>query len=276
LSKLLNVINYFFNTKFLTKNDNFHVSSYKNFFYKNNLINTNVTTLEGFKDFYQLYSFFKTKNIFNDTFLYIEKFFCLKDDFFNFFFLNSYVYRNFNTFVLLNVKSQTSIFCQYRNLIFVFFCFFKKLSNLSFSSSKFVNFKSLSHTFLNFKNVNLKTFLDNKTNDYLEKNSQYLNNTNRLIENLSNLKILDSKQVYFKDKFIKTLVSFNKDNYTILNTEQLDSSTTYSPKLVCTAHQKNLELSQLKKHAFMYLRKGKVFNKGRYSRNRQNYRTGVY
>jgi hypothetical protein len=32
----------------------------------------------------------------------------------------------------------------------------------------------------------------------------------------------------------------------------------------------------LNKYNILYLRKAKVFNKGRYSRNRQYYRTGVY
>jgi len=276
LSKLLNIINYFFNTKFLTKNNTFHIISYKNFFYKNNLIDSNSVALDNFKDFYQLYVFFKNKELFNKSFFYLENFFFLKDSFINFFFLNNFVNKNFNTFILLNSKSQTSAFCQSNNLIFVLFCFFKKVSNLNFTCSKFINFKSLSHTFLNFKNANLKTFLIYSNIDYLQKNSQYVNLNNKLLSTLSNLKILDSKQTYFKDRFINTLVSFNKDNYSILNTEKLDSNLIYSPKLFCSAHQKNLELIQLRKQAFMYLRKSKVFNKGRYSRNRQNYRTGVY
>jgi len=39
---------------------------------------------------------------------------------------------------------------------------------------------------------------------------------------------------------------------------------------------KYIDLSNVSQYNILYLRKPKVFNKGRYSRNRQYYRTGVY
>lgn len=39
---------------------------------------------------------------------------------------------------------------------------------------------------------------------------------------------------------------------------------------------KNINSSNFKMYSFQYLRKNRIFNKGRYSRNRQLYRTGVY
>jgi hypothetical protein len=39
---------------------------------------------------------------------------------------------------------------------------------------------------------------------------------------------------------------------------------------------KHIELSNIKTYSFFYIRKNRIFNKGRYSRNRQLYRTGVY
>jgi len=58
-----------------------------------------------------------------------------------------------------------------------------------------------------------------------------------------------------KGRFFVTLTNFNKKkNYLFLSTGMF------------------IQYFQYKKS----LRKNKVFNKGRYSRNRQNYRTGVY
>lgn len=39
---------------------------------------------------------------------------------------------------------------------------------------------------------------------------------------------------------------------------------------------KHIKLSNLNNYVFLYIRKNRIFNKGRYSRNRQLYRTGVY
>lgn len=39
---------------------------------------------------------------------------------------------------------------------------------------------------------------------------------------------------------------------------------------------KFINLRKLDYYLFLFLRKGKIFNKGRYSRNRQTYRTGFY
>lgn len=39
---------------------------------------------------------------------------------------------------------------------------------------------------------------------------------------------------------------------------------------------KSVSYKNIDKNLFQYIRKNKIFNKGRYSRNRQLYRTGVY
>lgn len=50
----------------------------------------------------------------------------------------------------------------------------------------------------------------------------------------------------------------------------------YAIKYNPTDVTKNLSLKRFKKYRILFLRKNKIFNKGRYSRNRQLYRTGVY
>ena len=49
-----------------------------------------------------------------------------------------------------------------------------------------------------------------------------------------------------------------------------------SPRFASTNIGKYLQTKSLGNLEFQYLRKNKVYNKGRYSRCRQNYRTGVY
>lgn len=43
-----------------------------------------------------------------------------------------------------------------------------------------------------------------------------------------------------------------------------------------TSTNKHINLNKLKEYCFFYIRKNRIFNKGRYSRNRQLYRTGFY
>ena len=57
---------------------------------------------------------------------------------------------------------------------------------------------------------------------------------------------------------------------------QTNSMLLLSPKFNTTSMGKFLQLDRLDCFEFQYLRKNKVYNKGRYSRCRQNYRTGVY
>ena len=65
------------------------------------------------------------------------------------------------------------------------------------------------------------------------------------------------------ENFLKNLVNFNKP---LLISPKYSSSSIN--KYVCVDNVENFE--------FQFLRKNKVYNKGRYSRCRQNYRTGVY
>ena len=63
--------------------------------------------------------------------------------------------------------------------------------------------------------------------------------------------------------FFKTSVTVNK-------------SLLLAPKLSSSSINKFFSIGGTNNFEFQYLRKNKVYNKGRYSRCRQNYRTGVY
>ena len=80
--------------------------------------------------------------------------------------------------------------------------------------------------------------------------------------------------------FLKTVGNFyvNKLSTEIftLTSVQTSKPLLIAPKFSSTSINKFLNVSQLDNFEFQFLRKNKVYNKGRYSRCRQNYRTGVY
>jgi hypothetical protein len=57
---------------------------------------------------------------------------------------------------------------------------------------------------------------------------------------------------------------------------QVDKPLLTTPKYASSSINKYLSLDSIQNFEFQFLRKNKVYNKGRYSRCRQNYRTGVY
>jgi len=87
-------------------------------------------------------------------------------------------------------------------------------------------------------------------------------------------------KLLYKYKYLG-LVIFKKFSF-YLNTERLLKNSVLTnkfltiPKFSSSSINKYINLNNLSEYQFFYLRKNKVYNKGRYSRNRQNYRTGVY
>lgn len=73
----------------------------------------------------------------------------------------------------------------------------------------------------------------------------------------------------FLSKNVFSIIILNKN---FLNKVNLNWITKFSP----SNFFKYVNISNLNNYSILYLRKNKVFNKGRYSRNRQYYRTGVY
>ena len=71
---------------------------------------------------------------------------------------------------------------------------------------------------------------------------------------------------FFKSSLVNILDTKVNINKTLLTV----------PKYSSSSINKLLDVNTLNDFEFQYLRKNKVYNKGRYSRCRQNYRTGVY
>ena len=85
---------------------------------------------------------------------------------------------------------------------------------------------------------------------------------------------------YSKAGFLITYNSFylirSKSENFIKGFLQLNKQILVSPKYSSSTINKYLSVSNVQDFEFQFLRKNKVYNKGRYSRCRQNYRTGVY
>ena len=75
------------------------------------------------------------------------------------------------------------------------------------------------------------------------------------------------------NNFYLIVVSLGNLKQTII---QINKPLIISPKFSSTSIAKYLKVDQCNDFEFQFLRKNKVYNKGRYSRCRQNYRTGVY
>lgn len=88
------------------------------------------------------------------------------------------------------------------------------------------------------------------------------------MQNYINLNFIKDIDIFYTirvktDTFNKKLVTFNKKLLLV-------------PKYSSSSISKIISLENSKNFEFQFLRKNKVYNKGRYSRCRQNYRTGVY
>lgn len=201
--------------------------------------------------FYDLNILFKQfkyiKNYNFIDFLIFQKFFFKK--YFNLY--SSFFYKNYNDFNSLK-------------LIFFFFYLYsinnKKLIiyNLNvFSDWYKYNFN------LNFvKNIEIKKVKLNLSQLKI-KFSKY----NKLF--LKNFK-QNYKNIYFLKLFAKDLkMRINKDWKTLLNKH-------YFVKFSDSSISKYISINSIKLYKFNYIRKNRIFNKSRYSRNRQLYRTGVY
>lgn len=138
---------------------------------------------------------------------------------------------------------------QSSNLLFTFHTNLSSTyNNLNIFWKKFSKLKR-PKTEENFSEFYLKTYLS-KLTVYSKLNLVLVSNTFFIVRCKT-------------ENLINSLVSFSKP---LLTTPKLSSSS--MNKFIDISNSKNLE--------FQFLRKNKVYNKGRYSRCRQNYRTGVY
>ena len=164
-------------------------------------------------------------------------------------FLTSYRLSNLSNINLLNYL--------------VFLKFFFSLYKVSQNNTKVI----FLYSFLFYRLYNIKQLLAKVTHTtdkvipfFLNKKQNMLYNLYSVIYALSPIKSVTEYNLYNKNTNYVNSVNIATNN----NTHGFELS---------QLEYINNELTQFE---IFFLRKNRVFNKGRYSRNRQNYRTGVY
>jgi hypothetical protein len=114
------------------------------------------------------------------------------------------------------------------------------------------------------------TFFSNKLN--LSNNHLLLFNLKRKLKYLSNTIV----RKYILQSFKKlTFIKYIQNNLITRIIKKIDV-VKWLIEYSTTTIEKFNDLNKIKQNTILFLRKNKIFNKGRYSRNRQYYRTGVY
>lgn len=161
--------------------------------------------------------------------------------------------------IKINIKNNnfdnSTVFCILNNKLLTSF------STYSFSLNYIINtvFNISTNNKVNMKKVNL-LFFSNKV---------ALLNSNLSV--LTNTKFNQSYLNYKKNLFVNS-------NMYVQVSEKLTNivNNTWVIKFSPSNFIKYIDHLNINTYSILYLRKAKVFNKGRYSRNRQYYRTGVY
>lgn len=178
--------------------------------------------------------------------------------FYNFFFNNEAYFNKF--FKKFNLGFNS-------NFLYLYFLYYLSKKNNLIKSGDFTFFFCMVF-FLN-KSFSLKTFKSYNLLDFFSKSqnlSVYVNNN--LKKNLNNKKNL------FNIKLNKV-----ENNYKVVNVLQFLNKTANIIKSSIVKFSSTSIVKYINNntdYSVYFLRKNKSFNKGRYSRNRQNYRTGVY
>lgn len=292
---LLNNVWYFF-LKIFKRNPDLKKSDFSNpsFVHKMWLVLFSIKQVNEVQSFRRKYfptvNFFHAKNDFISynfnlsTFYKINK--ILKD--FDFFKLKKFFHNEKKIFVILLFL----IFLKKNFFKFFSFRFYKTYSNINLIKPFFLFlYKS--------KKIKkqLKLFNLNKYEDWFVYNF----NSNRIVffkkgfdSNAVKLDSFKKKIDFYKYTYLSFAQKFNLPyhylthvfnfylNRTSLSLIKLNSffqkfnNTYYPVRFNESSSNKFIELNKINDFCFFFIRKNRIFNKGRYSRNRQTYRTGVY
>lgn len=226
----------------------------------NKIFKKKISKFSGltFKQHYKLYKFFENNFNINNT---------LNTDLnnkINYSILNYIVKSNYSNFINLDFKDLFTTLLLSRNSISN-----DTIKISTYNLLKFNDYISYSNSTSLEKNFNKNQLV--LKNDY---------NIIKFKHNLINYKsyfnfknILEFSNNYFYLKNFNKHLNFNvefKNNFF----ENLKK--TYSISFSATNIVKYISNSSIKNSVILYLRKNKIFNKSRYSRNRQTYRTGAY
>ena len=195
---------------------------------------------------------------------------------FNFFLFNFFLENNFYYFLTFKHFNDISK----RNFVKFNFLFLTILKNLK--HNVYVNHYDLNNfsDWYNFINDDLK-YVKTNTTPLFFKNNNY---ENIRFDSLNQSFLNSLNNVANFNKNLNAFVGDLVFNFKLLNNKlfNLNNNLSNSWKINFSESSTNkhisLENNFLKRsnYSFFFLRKSKIFNKGRYSRNRQTYRTGFY
>ena len=235
----------------------------------NNLSDYKLNNLLFFK---KIFIFFKKNNFFKKVNfvefvilqkLFFKKYFNLLDknffknlDILNLIKLNFlFYYFNKNNFNRKNYKFNLNYYSDWYSFLFNNF---NKFEKINFDKTDLINLKKKRIKYIRsaikaytkaYKFNSLKAF---KKNNFFRNLFIYINYN--LVElNSSFFKKINFNTIFFKDIYNNLPIRFSNSSV-----------------------NKYINFSNISNYSFFYLRKNKIFNKSRYSRNRQLYRTGVY
>jgi len=192
-----------------------------------------------------------------------------------------------NNTLKLSTKLDIKIFSIYLLITKHYFTSVFKKFNLDSTVFLLLNRYSLSVNKLNVHSLDLNKFYDySKYINLTSNNNLYVihNNLNNPINLNSNLNLITKN--YIKLRYI-TLVE-NNYFYNLYNSIHLNLNINFNNiflNKLRDSYKVSFSVSNVVKYisdlsvnnsVILYLRKNKIFNKGRYSRNRQTYRTGAY
>lgn len=244
----------------------------------NTSVDANIYAI-NFKDLYKEFTFYKVNS---------SKFSILFNDFSNKYLLsvNESNNLNFLNFVILSKIIYNNFFYNFRRLGFynnkVDYCYYFNFIFLFFLNKNFKNVKNTVQIDSNFLTDNLNNLSYKYTTTFRIKNLSIdsLNKTPvvlvRTISNGSYVKNLEVYKNYFKLTNNVFVNVYNKWLLVVKENFEQNINSLWNIKFSNSNMLKYVEGSSLNNYVIYYLRKSKVFNKGRYSRNRQIYRTGVY
>lgn len=286
------------------------------FFYRKNIFNKSISNifrnnnLMNYRQknyplifFFHLY-FERMNYTFNNLNLITKQF--------NFFFNSPIFVKTHNNinFVFFKNKTNSNNFFVY---LIIQKLLFKRYYNLCSSiyfdknnSKNLIKLNWLFYLFLTSSNGFLKIYDLSKYSDWYDFNFKFIKNFKKVKNSNKNKKIINNNlnkynlnkyNYFFKiysyynsffkkmyshlNKKYKSLILLNfeffKKNKFLLNPNWLKKLNYFYPtRFSESSVSKHIKLDNINNYIFLYIRKNRIFNKGRYSRNRQLYRTGVY
>lgn len=252
--------------------------------YKNNtlftfksLSNKGNYNFSSLKFLVRQFNFFKNSKL-NSASNKFYKFFNFKNNFYSYLVLQKLFYKNFynisNFYFFYKASNLNLVLLNWFFLIMLYnsnsYC---TIYNISYVSDwykvnfKFFNSLRILKTKLPINLIKLNKKMKEKKIFYLAKiYKTYKKNYKILLKKINNRKY---KSIFF-------LKFFDLYNYKFIKSNLPSIVSNFKIRYSDSSMNKYISLNNSNVYNFFFLRKNRIFNKSRYSRNRQLYRTGVY